>query len=331
MSDRLYIAVSFRLGEEALSRIRAVDRRIEILDCSTLGRREPTDGEQRAQLLEHLAKAEILFGPNRFPAEYADAARRLKWFQVINAGIDRMAKEGLLGRDFVITTASGLSAAGIAEYAIGMMVALAKGIHLAVRAQSEHRWESRGTLVLQGKTLGIVGLGEIGRQTARRARAFGMRIVASRRTVAAGTADPDCDELLAHSDLPGLLSQSDYVLVCVPLTAETRHLFREAEFATMKRSACLINVARGEVIDQLAMIEALQRGTIAGAGLDVFDPEPLPAESPLWDMANVIITPHNSGSVERYAERATSIFIANLSRYLAGEPLSHVVDAALGY
>ena len=330
MAQPLVVAVTFRIDADAVDEIEAVDPRVRVVDVSGLFRRELPGEAERNELLRKLGEAEIVFGPNRFPAEYADAARALKWFQVINAGVDRMAKEGLLDRGFVVTTAAGLAASGIAEYVVGVMVMLAKGLHTSVRDQAKHSWESRRTLELSGKTIGIVGLGEIGRETARRARAFGMRVVASRRNVS-GVPDADCDELIAHSDLPRLLAQSDYVVVAVPLTPETRHLIGAAELATMRPSAFLVNVARGEVIDQAALISALENGTIAGAGLDVFDPEPLPTDSPLWDMPNVIISPHISGSVEDYGHKATALFLANLRRYVAGEPLSHVVDPVLGY
>ena len=330
MAQTLVVAVTFRIDADAVDEIEAVDPRVRVVDVSGLFRRELPGEAERNELLRKLGEAEIVFGPNRFPPEYADAARALKWFQVINAGVDRMAKEGLLDRGFVVTTAAGLAASGIAEYVVGVMVMLAKGLHTSVRDQAKHSWESRRTLELSGKTIGIVGLGEIGRETARRARAFGMRVVASRRNVS-GVPDADCDELIAHSDLPRLLAQSDYVVVAVPLTPETRHLIGAAELATMRPSAFLVNVARGEVIDQAALISALENGTIAGAGLDVFDPEPLPTDSPLWDMPNVIISPHISGSVEDYGHKATALFVANLRRYVAGEPLSHAVDPVLGY
>jgi phosphoglycerate dehydrogenase-like enzyme len=155
--------------------------------------------------------------------------------------------------------------------------------------------------------------------------------LASRRTVAAGAIDPDCDEIVPYSHLARLLTESDFLVLALPLTAETRHLIGAGEMATMKRTASIINIARGEIIDQAALVKALTDGVIASAALDVFDPEPLPAESPLWDMPNVIVTPHISGAVEGYGHKATDMFIANLKRYLAGEALAHRANPELGY
>ncbi|MGH2632000.1 MAG: D-2-hydroxyacid dehydrogenase, partial [Tepidiformaceae bacterium] len=252
-------------------------------------------------------------------------------FQCINAGIERMEQGGLLRRGFAVTTAAGLASVAIAEYVVGTMVMLAKDLHRFGRTQDERKWDFHFTRELAGKTVGILGLGEIGRETSRRARAFDIHVIASRRTVVAGASDPDADELFAHSNLDELLARSDYLVVAVPLTPETRGMLGAAEFAKMKPTASIVNVARGEVIDQAAMIAALQAGAIASAALDVFDPEPLPEDNPLWAMPNVIVTPHISGAVEGYGHKATELFIANLQRYLAGEPLAHLANPELGY
>ena len=331
MSESIRIAVTFHVDEAGLDRIRSVDPRIELLDLAEISGRTPPVGEIRERLLAEVARAEVMLGPNRIPIEYFDRAIDLKWFQSINAGVERLDRDGLLRRGFTVTTASGLAAGPIAEYVIGTMVMLAKGLQLSVRHQLERRWEFRFTGELAGKTLGIVGLGEIGRETARRARPFGMRIIASRRRVTGEANHPDCDELIPQSQLHRLLSESDYVVLSVPLTSDTARLIGPAEFATMKSSACLINIARGEVIDQSALIEALRSGKIAGAALDVTDPEPLPPDNPFWAMENVILTPHVSGAVEGYGSRAVEFFVPNLERYLRGETLAHVASADLGY
>jgi phosphoglycerate dehydrogenase-like enzyme len=330
-TNPIVIAVTFPLDAAALARIRAIDPRIEVLDLGMIAGRKPPDAETRARLLTEIARAEIMLGPNRIPVEYFDGAVALRWFQSINAGVERLDRDGLLRREFIVTTGSGLAAGPIAEYVLGAMVMLAKGLHTSVRHQQERRWEFRFTSELAGKTIGIVGLGEIGRETARRARAFGMRIVASRRRAEPGGLDPDCDRLVTHSGLGELLSESDYVVVAVPLTAETTRLIGARELAAMKRSAFLINVARGEIIDQQALIDALRAGTLAGAALDVTDPEPLPADNPLWGMENVILTPHVSGAVEGYGHRAVEFFAENLGRYLRGERLAHIASPELGY
>ncbi|MBI2767847.1 MAG: D-2-hydroxyacid dehydrogenase [Chloroflexi bacterium] len=327
------VAITFKLDPAILREIEAVDPRVRIVDFPALVLRpgmELSEDDQR-KAKEVLAEVEILFGPGNFPVEFIDAAPNLRWFQVINTGVDRLAKDGLLTRQFVVTNVSGLAAVAIAEYCIGTMLMLVKGLHKSVRDQAAHSWDFRFTGELKGKTCGIEGMGAIGRELAKRARAFGMRVVATRRTVAAGDTDPDCDELMPYSDLDRLLAESDYIVLCVPLTDETRGLIGAAELAKMKPAASLVNIARGQVVDQDALIAALRDGTIAAAVLDVVDPEPLPADSPLWDMPNVIITPHVSGAVEGYGHRAAELFIANLRRYVGGQPLENIVDPVLAY
>ncbi len=331
MTKPLTVALAFRIDDDQVARIEALDPRIRIINLSEISGRQAPEGEAKAAVLGRIAEAEVILGPSRIPIEYFDAATRLRWFQCVNAGIERMERDGLLRRGFAVTTAAGLASSAIAEYVIGSMVMLAKGLHRFTVSQQRHAWEFRMTGELSGKTVGILGLGEIGRETARRARAFNMRVIASRRTVSATAADRDCDELVSYSDLDYLLAQSDYLVVAVPLTPETHHLLGAAQFAKMRPTASIVNVARGEVIDQPALIEALRAGTITSAALDVFDPEPLPAESPLWDLPNVIITPHISGAVEGYGHKATELFIANLRRYLDGEPLAHLANPELGY
>ena len=325
------VAVTFPVDEAALARIRGVDPRIEVLDLGEISGRTPPDEKARERLLNEVARAEIMLGPNRIPIEYFDGAIGLKWFQSINAGAERLDRDGLLRRGFTVTTAAGLAAGPIAEYVLGTMVMLAKGLHLSVRHQQERHWAFRFTGELAAKTLGIIGLGEIGRETARRARPFGMRILASRRHAAAGATDPDCDDLVPMAELGRLLAESDYVVLAVPLTAETSGLIGARELSQMKPTAFLVNVSRGEVVDQGALVTALQSGIIAGAALDVTDPEPLPDDSPLWAMENVIVTPHISGAVEGYGRRAVEFFVANLERYLRGEPLAHMANPELGY
>jgi len=191
-------------------------------------------------------------------------------------------------------------------------------------------WEGRRSSgELCGKTLGIVGLGGIGSEVAKRAKAFGMRVIATRRR-------PDrrsefADEVRGADELGWLLGESDFVAVCSALTHETRHLIGAEELKRMKATAYLINIGRGGLVDEGALVAALRGGEIAGAGLDVFEREPLPSESPLWEMPNVMITPHDAGSSPRSHERLMEVFLENLRRYVAGEPLLNVVDKRAGY
>jgi phosphoglycerate dehydrogenase-like enzyme len=212
----------------------------------------------------------------------------------------------------------------------------------------QDRWPAReneqgySSEELYGRTIGIVGYGSIGRQAARLACAYGMRVLAMQRGtnhrdtgfVFPGVGDPDGtlpDQYYSFDQLHEMLRQCDIVVIGVPLTDETRHMFDAAAFDAMKESAFLINIARGEVCDEAALISALQTKRIAGAALDVFEREPLPPESPLWDLPNVFLTPHNSGATRHYNERAATIFEANLHRYLKGEPLYNLVDKNRGY
>jgi len=330
VSERLRVVVGFPVREGVLARIAAVDDRIAVNHLPQLAG-HGLEGSEMRRLLPELQRAEVLFGPATMPRECFEAARQLRWLQVINAGVDALAREGLLDRGFVVTNMGGLVAASIAEYVIGAILMLSKGFHLAIRHQEEHHWGTWRVTELSGQTIGIVGLGAIGRETARRARALGMRVIASRRTVLGGSPDADCDELVSHRSLERLLAESDYVVLCVPLTAETRLLIREPQLARMKRSATLINIARGAIVDQDALVRALRSGTIGAAVLDVTDPEPLPENSPVWDLPNLILTPHISGSVGGYGGRSAELFVSNLERYLRGESLENVVSPRLGY
>lgn len=324
------IALMVRFDEASIEAIRELVPGVEILDYHEVLRGTPPEGTEKDRVLASLRGVNVMVGTNRLAPEYFDAAPNLRWFQAANAGLERLDRSGLLRRGFVVTNGSGLASAAIAEWCIAAMFALAKQFPAYQRHQAEGRWERmRGGVALQGKTCGIVGLGAIGRETAKRARAIGMRVVASRRTVD-GT-DPDCDELLPYSELAGLLRQSDYVVLCVPLTLETTHLIGREQLAMMKPTASLLNIARGEVIDQEALIEALKDGTIASAALDVTTPEPLPAESELWQLPNVIITPHVSGASDAREVTAAHLFIDNLRRYLANEPLRNQAKPELGY
>jgi phosphoglycerate dehydrogenase-like enzyme len=331
MAEPVRIAITFKVDDDVVDMIRAVDPRVEIVPFPGVVVRPGmtlTDDEL-AQARAALADVEIIFGPVALPLELFDAAPNLRWFQALTAGVDQLTEGGLLNRGFTVTKVSGLASSAIAEYALASMLMLAKGLHTMIRNQAEHRWAFRFNAELRGKTVGIVGYGSIGKATAKLAKAFGMRVVACRRR--SGDPDPDCDQMRPYTELHGLLAESDFVVLSVPLTEETRGMIGAEELRAMKRTAYLVNVARGPVVDQQALVVALRDGTIAGAGLDVFEPEPLPEDSVFWDMPNVIVTPHISGAVEGYGHRASEFFAANLRRYLAGEPLENVVDPVLTY
>jgi phosphoglycerate dehydrogenase-like enzyme len=271
----------------------------------------------------------------------------LKWIQGHFAGVEHFLEQPL-PRSVVLTTMSGVHAPNMAEYILMMMLAFAYRLPTMIEYQHKSDWPKERVSLFMPKelntaTLGIVGYGSIGRETARLAKAFGMRVLAAKRDVSqvneSGWQLPNVgdatarfvDQLYSTQQLHSMLSECDFVAMTVPLTAETHKMIGAAEFRSMKRDAVIINVARGGVIDEAALIDALQNKIIGGAGLDVFEQEPLPIDSPLWQMPNVLISPHTSGFTPHYNERAMSLFAENLRRYLNNEPLLNVVDMNKGY
>ena len=273
------------------------------------------------------------------PLSWRERATRLRWLQGAGAGVDGLRPTGILdpAHGITVTTASGIHANVIGEYVLCSMLMFNRNWPEMVRLQDKHAWpRSAGWYNLEereldGATIGVIGLGQIGRRVAQLARAFGMRVLATRRSVRAGDSDPDVDQLYDMAQLHELLGQSDYIVLSVPLTPATEHLIGEAELRAMKRTTYLVNIARGRVIDEAALIRALQEHWIAGAGLDVASKEPLPEDSPLYSLPNVILTPHISGVTTHYEERLTALFADNLRRYRSGQPLRNLYDPARGY
>jgi phosphoglycerate dehydrogenase-like enzyme len=261
------------------------------------------------------------------------AAPCLRWLQQRGAGIDRIATPRLLASDIVLTNGSGNHAPNIAEHALAMMLAFARQLPALVRAQQASRWAPPAVdrvFELGGQTLAVIGVGAIGSALAERARALGMRVIGVRRTAAAPL-PPGFERVVGIGALDTALAEADHVVLTLPATAATENLFSSARFAAMKRGAHLYNVGRGAVVDQVALLAALQSGHLAGAGLDVTEPEPLPPESPLWAEPNVVITAHSSGLTPRSFERYQRLLLDNLQRWVRGEPLLNVVDKAAGY
>jgi phosphoglycerate dehydrogenase-like enzyme len=249
--------------------------------------------------------------------------------------------------DVSITTTSGIHATPIAEYVLASILAHRWRVPLWTRCQREAEWPSgRWDLYaqpeLRGSTLGIVGYGSIGREVGRLGRAFGMRVLALRRSAGhaeqgytvTDTGDPQGEapeQFYPPAELHAMLADCDYVVIALPLTSATFHYIGEAELRAMKSTAYLVNISRGAVVDEAVLIQALREGWIAGAGLDVFEQEPLPADSPLWTLENALISPHVAGFTPRYDERAVELFAQNLARYTAGEPLLNLLDKTQGY
>jgi len=268
------------------------------------------------------------------------AAKRVRWLAFWSAGLDRAvtpAVAGALLRGVIATSASGVHGPNIAEHVLAMMLAFTRRLPEYYRAQIAHRWErppddqTGGIGELSGQTLAVVGLGHVGLALAQRAQAFGMRVVGTRRGDTAQPGDAPAVMVRSHVDLDSVLAEGDHVCIAVPLTRETTGLIDENRLKRMKRSAYLYNIARGPVVEHRALVRALQGGEIAGAGLDVFETEPLPPSSPLWSMANVIITPHVAGRTPHYFTRAASLFADNLVRFARGEPMANRYDSKRGY
>jgi D-2-hydroxyacid dehydrogenase (NADP+) len=290
-----------------------------------------------ADFARALAGADIVVAQDLSDEQLA-RARRVRWLSSVAAGLDEIVTPALLARAIEITNASGVHGPNIAEHVLAMMLMFTRGMPALYRAQRARRWErnlksrSDGPGELTGKTLLIVGLGRIGEAIAARARPFGLRIVALKRDPStrhdAGVA---VDELLPMDALDDALGRADHVCLTVPLTRATHHLIDAGRIARLRAGAFVYNVSRGAVIDEAALVAALRAGKLAGAGLDVFEAEPLPETSPLWDLDNVILTPHVAGVTPLYYARTAALFADNLERFLAGRPLANRFDAARGY
>jgi phosphoglycerate dehydrogenase-like enzyme len=265
------------------------------------------------------------------PANWYDQMPNLVWSQQVGAGANWLSEAPEFRQsEVILTNASGVHAVPIAEHILALMFALSRGIHRSMRNQIEHKWERRGRMLeLEGSTMGLIGVGKIGEKTAEKAKGLNMKVLGLRRHP--DRLSPHVDRMFGPDGLMRLLEQSDWVVVTLAMTPKTTGMIGEAQFRAMKKTGYIINIARGAVIQENYLIKALQEGWIAGAGLDVFEEEPLPEHSPLWGMKNVIITPHYAGATPYYLDRLLDIFIDNLRRFQTGKPLMNVVDKELGY
>jgi phosphoglycerate dehydrogenase-like enzyme len=272
----------------------------------------------------------------RFPADLFDRilarAPALRWVHSATAGVERVLTPSSRARQLVITNARGVFSRPIAEYVLMMILAVSRRLPSLLELQAERTWQPLESRELGDVTVGIVGFGSIGSAVAELASSFGCRVLATRRRGAEG--DPSIaalDRLLPPDGLPELLAEADFVVLAAPLTPDTAGLFGESAIARLKPGAWVINIARGELIDERALARALRDGRLGGAVLDTFVEEPLPPGSPLYDLPNVILTPHTSWSSTRVMDRSVDLFCDNLRRYAAGEPLRNVVDPSAGY
>ena len=266
------------------------------------------------------------------PKDLLAHAPRLRWVQCIGAGVDQFVAAGVARDRAVVTNASGLSATSMAEYVIGRLLQAWKRFAEQERLQRAHRYVQTYGRTFKGSTIGIVGFGSIGVAVGERARALGARVLGQRRSHRPGMTHPAADELFGPDQLHAMLARCDAVVIAAPATDATRHLIDAAALAAMPKGSMLVNVARGSLLDTQALVQSLRSGHLGCAALDVFEQEPLPADSPLWDLENVWISAHSSVSTDRYMDDVFELFCDNLGRFARGEPLRNRVDMeALGF
>ncbi len=336
MAEPLVVLIASPLEPEHIERIRAVDPRIEVLhDAELLPRpRYVSDHtgapmtrtpEQEARFLEMLRRAEVVFDFDRAHMRDLPAvAPRLRWLQATSAGIGQMVQRvGLDRSNIVLTTASGVHARPLADFCLMAMLMFAKDYARMEREKRARGWERYCGEELTGKTLAIVGLGRVGQEVARHGKRMDMRVVGTRRS---STPVADVDKLFLPADLHAMLREADFLVLAAPHTPETEGVIGEAELALLKPTAVLINIGRGALVDEDALVRALREKRLAGAALDVFRSEPPPQESPLWEMPNVIVSPHSASTVAQENGRITELFCDNLRRYIKGQPLRNVLD-----
>jgi D-2-hydroxyacid dehydrogenase (NADP+) len=318
---------------ENIRRITEVSSKIKVNNASAVmmaGFRG--DNSEKDTLDNMLAQADVIFGPGLvLPKDLLSRAPKLKWLQLMSAGVDRLRDREIWQSKVTVTGISGIHASPIGEFVLGFMLMFTKNMLLCFKMKQKREWQRYTPHLLRNKTVGVVGLGHIGSEVARLCKSFGMKVIATRRSVKRAGKGKNVDLLLPRAQIKELLGKSDYIVLSVPLTSETRHIIGEAELSSMKSSAYIINVGRGDLIDEEALIRALDEKKIAGAGLDVTTIEPLPKDSRLWDMDNVILSPHVSGSMEEYMDQATELFCDNIRRYLDGKELRNVIDRKKGY
>ncbi len=349
--EKLHVLISVPLEKAYLEMIAAVDPRVELKYAVEEMRGERgLPGGSRHTLYPHmvqpeltakeasesldrmLADTDVIFGW-RLPLNLLSRAPRLKWVHGTGAGVDFFTKgTELLQSNVIVTGSSGVRTTSVAEFALCLVLMLAKKTPSHFANQLAHRWKPSIGLKLSGKTLGVVGLGSIGSEIARLGRAFNMRVLATKRSAKRRQRDAGgADEVFPPGQLLQMLPQCDFVVLATPLTPETRGLIGEAELKVMKPAAYIVNIARGPVIKQDVLLRALKEGWIAGAGLDVFETEPLPADSELWELPNVIISPHTAGFGEQDNTAMTELFCENLRRFLDGREMLNVIDREKEY
>ena len=335
---------AFGAGVHA-ERLAALDPRVEPVvlpvddggEWATVNPAEPCDEPPpwaravASERLEVLARAEVLIALHA-PRNLTSLAPKLRWIHSVGAGVEQFARAGVARDRVVLTNASGISAPSMAEWVLGRLLQIWKRFREADFHQERHAFERTYGRTFAGSTVGIVGLGSIGREVSQRLRALGVRVLGQRRSYRPGDPVEHADAMFGLDELHDMLGQCDAVIVAAPETPETRHLIDARALSAMRSDAVLVNVARGSLVDEAALAHALRSGGLAAAVLDVFDQEPLPPESPIWELPNVYISAHSSVSVDRYMEDVFDLFEENVRRYLVSEPLHNQVDMeALGF
>jgi D-2-hydroxyacid dehydrogenase (NADP+) len=311
------------------------DRHIESIRSLVPGAKISVVHPAGPGLEKYLIDAEILVFSPLNHAKLVDFARmpKLKWAHITSAGVGDIA-ERLKNSSVLLTNSSGVHPISITEHVFGLMLMLSRRLHVAHETQvKEGRWKQEDIATelveLHGSTIGIVGFGKIGQQVAHTAKGFGMQVHALIHTTP--SSNPNVDVFYDHSTLPELLRSSDFVVNCLPLTSKTKNFFNEDSFEFMKSSAYFINIGRGQTVQESALVKAIESRRIKGAGLDVFDEEPLPETSPLWQLENTILTPHIAGWSPKYIDRVIHIFTANLTAYQNNRPMPTLVDKDKNY
>jgi phosphoglycerate dehydrogenase-like enzyme len=282
------------------------------------------DAVRKAEAILHWA------GPRDLLRSVFLASPGVRWVHSRSAGLDNVLFPELVASPVPLTNGSGVFSASLGEFALTAMLFFAKDLPRMRRNQRARRWEQFDVEEIAGRTVGIVGYGDIGRAVAARARAMGMTVLALKRHAPAAS-DPLVEKFFAPEDLSAMLAACDYVVASAPLTPETRHMISDAAFAAMKPSAVLINVGRGPVVDQAALVRALGEKKIRGAGLDVFEKEPIPENDPIWNFENVLVSPHCADHTRDWLNDAMRFFLAQYERFRKGEPLKNIVEKHLGY
>jgi phosphoglycerate dehydrogenase-like enzyme len=295
-------------------------------------------GKDRPFLDAHVADAEVivssgLTGKGTHLRDLWPEAKQVRWVHSLSAGVENLLFPELIESPVPVTNAKGVFKRSLAEFAILGVLYFYKHVRRLVESQRKGQWDQFMVQTLPGRTMGIVGYGEIGRECAFLAKASGMRIVATRRRPELGKDDPLLDRSYSLTDLNAMLAVCDVVVLSAPSTPDTFHIIGEAQLRAMKKEAVLINLGRGSAVDEPALAKALTEGWIAGAALDVFETEPLPKESPLWTLENVLLSPHCTDRTVNpdWLEMAAQRFVENFDRYSKGEPLQYVVDKKAGY